>query len=690
MDEFKDLDKELSRLREELEFQDEWGKGMHFPSEGDYWRKRLEEEKHIWSRKMNNKDDEKKYLQEKLLQQKAQIEEYNGKLKDLEKKFEDDVRRWEERLKSKEMDLVMEKNRLMSEEKVKEAEIETRSMQEKISDLNAKIGEIKDQELKERSKIYEDFSHERSRYEEKIKLYNDQIVVLKGRIYELEENLRHKITEYDKICQDYDQKIKETKHAIEDLGIIKETLNKEKEGLNEELTNLKQKDEQEKNEMKSTFAKISQNFLRNVNSYLGPVFALVNLIIDGKVTKSSWRLVRDAVQRTENELDLFVINSDLERSYSNLFTLAAILPNQELPFWKNMAERNSFKIKILDNNHAKDDVLKSKPQILVISSQYLKTAKKIRKLWPFIPIIIYGDVEAKASRKLESKGFIVVGVPCLVEEVSEIVNKAGNHSVAWPEFWNDLKIKKSHANPVLVFSFLFLSVIAGYFIRKHYLAAASYISSYDVVYSKPTNIAFDGEYIWICDWFGQSIYKHKPGKKLELVKIFHFPEKHITTISWINGYLWSADPWNKKIYKHNLDENLTILDSYPISGISPSAICGYNNKLWSCDASKGEIYLHDIEKDLKITATYKSPGTSPSGLFFDGEKLWSLDSHENRIYRHNMDGDLTVEHAYLPPNYEQKGFNLSGISGDRDKVWICSEKMGRIFEYSKDNLLKVK
>ncbi|OGS22414.1 MAG: hypothetical protein A2314_08645 [Elusimicrobia bacterium RIFOXYB2_FULL_50_12] len=103
--------------------------------------------------------------------------------------------------------------------------------------------------------------------------------------------------------------------------------------------------------------------------------------------------------------------------------------------------------------------------------------------------------------------------------------------------------------------------------------------------------------------------------------------------------------------------------------------------LWSCDAARAEIYRHKLDENLTIEAAYKSPGPSPSGLYFDGSALWSIDSKTNKIYKHAMDNDLTVVASHIPPDFEQKSYNLSGITGNSTTLWICSEKAAKIYKY---------
>lgn len=694
MDEFNELDKELAQLKEELAgHDDEWTRQFHFPAAGDYWRRRLEEEKTLWEKKISARTEEKKALEAMINQQKSQLEQYNQRVKEIEKKFEDDSKRWAERLKAKETDLFLEKNRLLWEEKVKQANEENQKLLEKASELNAKIGDMKDEQYKDKKKLGDIFDQERAVYEERIKTYTDQIDVLKKRITELDENIEHRVTQMQKINDFYDAKLTESEKNAAELLLAKDSIAKEKEELQQNLDRINKEAKKDRERAKQSTSHINQAYVQSLHSYLGPLFGFVESIASGKLASSSWKMVKELVQRVENETELFMTHTGVEFSYNTLYSVAVMLTDKEFTFWEDISTNNSIRMKALKRKTFKKEILTNKPQAVIVSIKYLNIAKKIQRLWPFLPIIVFGNIEHKKSEKLKARGFKIISPPYMTSEVLNIINQTANQSVAWPEFWNEIKMKRSYIKPALTLAVVVALGLAGYFISVNYLVpTVPKAITFSTPYSKPTNLAYDGEYLWVCDWFGQGVYQHKPDDTLELERIFHFPEKHLTSIAWVGGYLWSADPFQKKIFKHNMDGQLSVLASYAIKNAAPSGLAGDGKVLWSCDSAQARIYRHRLDKKLSIEAKYNSPGPSPSGLYYDGEKLWSIDSITNKIYCHKPDYKLTIEAVYLPRGYEQKGFNLSGIAFDKqkDEIWICSEKMGKVLKYRRSELKKIK
>jgi hypothetical protein len=326
-----------------------------------------------------------------------------------------------------------------------------------------------------------------------------------------------------------------------------------------------------------------------------------------------------------------------------------------------------------------------------VSAKKLKFAKKINAKWPFLPVIVYGQLPEKTKNALIKKGFGIVGLYVSADEMLKTVNNAAKTSIALAENWDKIAIKKRFK----LFYYAGLAVLlalTGFYVKNNPDIFEKYgrVATYSVPYSQPSNITFDGQYLWVCDWYGQAIYKHDPKSGLKLLRIFNFQGKHFTALTWANGYLWTADAWDGKIYKHNTDDNLTIIATYPAPGKAISGLAFDGKFMWSCDAAAGMIYKHLMDENLTVDDVFESPGANPAGLFFDGVSLWSVDSKLNRISRHRIDTKLSVAASYTPPLFDQKNYNLSGIALKGDTVWICSEKLSKVFSFPKEKMELIK
>jgi len=690
MDEFHDVDKELDRLKAELAGQDDAIRRFRAPASGDYWQRRLDEEKILWNKKAIAREEEKKALEARLTQQQVHIDQYNNQLKDMERRLDSEAREWEQRLKAKEADLLIEKNRLLSEEKVKHVEMENRRLLEQVAELNAKIAALKDEHEDDKKKLYQAFGGERTVYEGKVKAYLTEIEVLREKIVSLEGDVARHLEELKNARLDYAGQLSRADDALAKLQKEKAAVESEKGALEKEITEVKARGEDEKKALVSRFREADLSLLHHLRTYTGPIAGLIGFMARYRTTSAVYRVFTQLVGSMENEIETYSVLTELSPGVAK-FKLACCLSDEEYAHLEPSVPKLSAETLRMQPKSLLKDILSSKPQVVVISGTHRGLGEKIRARWPFLPVIFFGDMPLKAVRKMKARGFELILPPYAPGDVAGLILSCAAHSIARPEFWDIIKVRKPKTLPSLAAAALLLAGVVGYGLTTgvwKQLAAFPDRSSYATPYAQPTSIAFDGKYLWACDWTGQSLYRHGSRGQLALERIFYFPGKHFTALACAGGYLWSADPWEKKIFKHNMDERMSVAGTYTAPNSAPSGLAGDGKVLWSCDAALAEIYRHKLDDNLTIEAAYKSPGQSPSGLYFDGTNLWSIDSKTNRIYKH-APGNLAVIASYIPPDFEQKGYNLSGITGNGSVVWICSEKAGKIYKYPLPTLTAV-
>ncbi|MBN1824110.1 MAG: hypothetical protein JW803_07310 [Endomicrobiales bacterium] len=683
MDEFKDLDSEIEKLKSELAASEELSKKVKFPASGDYWKNRLDEERSLWEKKISFWNDEKKSLETKLESQQTQISQYKQNIESIEKRLEAETKEWEVRLHVKEADLMVEKNRILSESKVNEVERENKSLLERISELHQRVAALREENKLETEKLNEHAAREKEAYEEKFKANMANIEVLEARIKELETTLSARAVELEETKKELTQKAQKAEQ-------ISSQLSKEKVSLSEELIRTRETLQEDKEKIQLSLKHDAIGYVEKIRDCIGPLAGLAQFFSRNKPHKTTWNAFKELIQRTDAETDVFLAKIAVPSIEKESFDVVMYLPDEDAAFWESSLF--SLKSKIIRTNEENviKDVSENKPRFAVVSSAYLSTARKINRKWPFIPVVVYGTVDKRTAAALAAKGLAVVATPCSPEDIVNSVNTIAKNSVSRPELWGKIKTGIPSLAYVLLAAALFLA-IAGYYNGD---TIASYVSkkpvSYATPYAQPTNLSSDGKNLWICDWFGQGIYKHTANGGLKLVKIYNFPGKHFTALAWSGGSLWTIDAWEQKIYRHNTDGGLKISETYGAPGASPSGISGNGSVIWTCDSQDAVIYQHAMDKNLTVTSIIDSPGPSPSGLFYDGEFLWSTDSMTNNIYCHKTDPELTVIRKYIAPQYDQKGFNLSGLVMDKKYLWVCSEKLGKVFRYPKKMLKELK
>jgi hypothetical protein len=688
MDEFKELDRELEKLRSELSLQDEFQRHFSTPAPGDYWRRRMDEEKALWDRKVKAGDEEKKALESKIGAQQQQMDGYNRKIDELQRKFEQEVRGWEDRLRIKEAEVLIEKNRLLSEQRIKEAEFENNELLRKIAALNADINRIKEEHAVAVQKLNEEFARERDTYEERIKAGQGSMEVLRGRITELENMLAEAAAAAQQSAKQYEDKIKAAEAETAQAAAENDSLKREKQGLAEEVTKTKLKSIEEKKQLENTFRESGSGFVRVWRKHLGSLMGVVQFVSSNKVKRSSWDVLKEMLGKMDEETQLLAAQASMLERQPEKYPAAVLADDEDFAVWEKTLAGGSVEIFRLNPKEWKEGVQSLKPRVLFASVKYHGLAKKINRRWKFLPVVISGDMKPGFMKKAMARGFYALSAPAADSELEAVLNTAAFRSAAHPDYWDRIQVKRSAIAPIAAVLLIAAAVTAGYVYYRmpQLLAPPAKVVSFATPYLQPTNLTFDGQNLWACDWYGQSIYKHKINGELGISRIFYFPNRHFSALAWAEGTMWSADAVDQKIYKHNSDDNLTITKTFDSPGTAPSGLAGNSHFIWSCDSAAAKIYKHNIDDTLSIAEEYPAPGTSPSGLYYDGKFLWSTDSKTNRIYRHDVNDGLKVTASYLAPNYETKGYNLSGISGNGKVFWVCSEKTGRIYQYPKESL----
>ncbi|MBN1385256.1 MAG: response regulator [Elusimicrobia bacterium] len=207
-------------------------------------------------------------------------------------------------------------------------------------------------------------------------------------------------------------------------------------------------------------------------------------------------------------------------------------------------------------------------------------------------------------------------------------------------------------------------------------------ASYSSPSMNPSEIMWDGKYLWSCDWYNQKIFKHNMDNSLSIVKTYQFHDIHPIAVCLAGDYIWSCDVCTGKIYVHKLNENLPLVASYKSPSVAPSGLAWDGKNLWSCDADSDKIYKHKIDNKLSVIDVYASPSTNPSGLAWDGKNLWSCDSDSNKIYKHKMDATLSVGSWYSLSVYSSKKSKLTGLTLDDNYIWTVDEANKKIHRHS--------
>lgn len=126
------IEEELKKIQTELPVDNEMMQVVDAISVADFWKRRYDEEMMLWEKKLQLKEDEKNNLKDQALSHEMSIKELDWKLKELERRWEQEKLLLEDRLKAKEVEAELEKTKLQWEAKVKVVEEENKILKNQM------------------------------------------------------------------------------------------------------------------------------------------------------------------------------------------------------------------------------------------------------------------------------------------------------------------------------------------------------------------------------------------------------------------------------------------------------------------------------------------------------------------------------------------------------------------------------
>ena len=267
-----------------------------------------------------------------------------------------------------------------------------------------------------------------------------------------------------------------------------------------------------------------------------------------------------------------------------------------------------------------------------------QTLAKIRERFKDLPVIMvtgYGSPES-AQEVLAIGASHYISKPFKNQELVEALDKVGLTSKT-PEPPSDSEPGQPFPwKPALAIAIV---ALAGWMGLK---ATLNTNRNYAIPYTNPMDMSWQGDKLWVVDWFTQSIYVHKvEAHDLPLIKTYNFPDSHITGIAVTGDSLYTCDSWAHNIQKHKLDDFLTVVKTFKSPGPTPSSLFFDGKYLWSCDSGAGKIYQHLIDDNLTIIAEFPAPGPALVGFYKDDKYAWTADNKTRKLYQHRLDRTAT-------------------------------------------------
>ncbi len=296
------IQSELKKLEEELPSDSQMLEVVDAISVADFWKRRYDEERLLWERKIQLKEDEKSQLKEKTQTHELALKELDWKLKELDRRWHQEKLLLEDRIKTKELEAERQKDKLQWETRLKILEEENKNLKTKLSGITGVpfvAGEAATLEIS---------SHEKDVSDAKVQ-------ELKERLKISEEERKHSLGKLDEEKNSLLRQLAEREKSFVEEKSQWEKLEKDVTSINQQMTErLKLLHEREQDHF-TVLEDLARGFAHRVRNYLGIISGTVQLCI------ANYKMEEEL----KNQLGLVDQNvADMLKSIEEFLSLARI------------------------------------------------------------------------------------------------------------------------------------------------------------------------------------------------------------------------------------------------------------------------------------------------------------------------------------------------------------------------------
>lgn len=272
MDDWNIIENDLRQLEEEFSSNQDFLEHLSGPSAADYWKKKLDSEKELFSKMLETKEQEKKAIESKLSQTVSELTNLQEQINRLEQSIAEESQSWQERLKAKETELVLQKERVDWVEKVKGIEYQNKILQEELQ-RTKKIYEeqIENDNITHKTELEELLSAQN------ILVSNFELIDRELKQVELEhdKNLGSLISEKTNLLQELNDKV----HELVSTNEKNAQIEKENTKLMVKIDNIVKEAIKEKEEYKQYVQSIQNEFISLIKEQLGTILGINNFCL---------------------------------------------------------------------------------------------------------------------------------------------------------------------------------------------------------------------------------------------------------------------------------------------------------------------------------------------------------------------------------------------------------------------------
>ena len=295
-----EIEKELSELELQYGDKDDVMQSLITPSVSAYWRRKLEEEKILYEKILQTKEEEKKQIILKLQQQEQIIEELKKQIEKIERGEYEKLKDKFEELRSKELELEKEKEKLVWQQQIQGLEYDKKIIEKEVERAKQEFEQQKQELL-----VYYN-----RQFNSLLEVQNQLLEETSRLEQELDKVLFTAKKEVEKFGSEKDLILKE----LEDLKVVVDNLKREKEILINEknlllrnIEDIKKQNIVDKKKIVSDISYKIKNYINEIRSLCGLIIGAINFVSRHHKYKNSvkfhYELILNSIQRILSILD---------------------------------------------------------------------------------------------------------------------------------------------------------------------------------------------------------------------------------------------------------------------------------------------------------------------------------------------------------------------------------------------------
>ncbi len=295
-----EIEKELSELELQYGDKDDVMQSLITPSVSAYWRRKLEEEKILYEKILQTKEEEKKQIILKLQQQEQIIEELKKQIEKIERGEYEKLKDKFEELRSKELELEKEKEKLVWQQQIQGLEYDKKIIEKEVERAKQEFEQQKQELL-----VYYN-----RQFNSLLEVQNQLLEETSRLEQELDKVLFTAKKEVEKFGSEKDLILKE----LEDLKVVVDNLKREKEILINEknlllrnIEDIKKQNIVDKKKIVSDISYNIKNYINEIRSLCGLIIGAINFVSRHHKYKNSvkfhYELILNSIQRILSILD---------------------------------------------------------------------------------------------------------------------------------------------------------------------------------------------------------------------------------------------------------------------------------------------------------------------------------------------------------------------------------------------------